>query len=145
MQAAASIWLVDDDRSIRRVLTQALETAGFAVRAFADAESALSASASSSPDLVFTDVRMGELDGLGFLRKLRRESPVPVIVMSAYTDLETTVAAFSDGAIDYLPKPFDLDRAVDLAQRHLPTSTAIPQPKLRSAGLIGDTPGMVRL
>jgi two-component system, NtrC family, nitrogen regulation response regulator GlnG len=124
----ALIWLVDDDKSIRFVLEQALLDAGFQVRAFADAESALLAwqsghvssqeASQDRPALVFTDVRMREMDGLQLLKALRQEQPaLPVVVMSAYSDLASTVAAFDRGALDFLPKPFDIDDAIALAQR----------------------------
>ncbi|MCU0757227.1 MAG: nitrogen regulation protein NR(I) [Xanthomonadales bacterium] len=137
-----TVWLVDDDRSIRTVLTRALREAGFVVQSFEAAAPALAAlDEADPPGLLFTDVRMPGQDGLAFLKRLRRQYPsLPVVVMSAYTDLATTVGAFSEGAFEYLPKPFDLDDAVEIARRALDPdgAAALELP----AGLIGDSPAM---
>ncbi|RYD15869.1 MAG: nitrogen regulation protein NR(I) [Lysobacteraceae bacterium] len=118
--SAARIWVVDDDRAVRIVLAAALREAGWDPREFADAESALAALREGVPDLVFTDVRMPGLDGFGLLGRLAACEPRPcVIVMSAYTDIASTAAAYRAGAFDFLPKPFDLDDAVAAARRAL--------------------------
>jgi two-component system nitrogen regulation response regulator GlnG len=137
-----TVWLVDDDRSIRTVLTRALREAGFVVQSFEAAAPALAAlDAQDTPGLIFTDVRMPGQDGLAFLKRVRREYPtLPVVVMSAYTDLATTVGAFSEGAFEYLPKPFDLDDAVEIARRALDPDGAVALEL--PAGLIGDSPAM---
>ena len=118
---SASIWVVDDDRSVRFVLSEALRQAGFAVQAFDGATAALSALDSEPlPQLVFTDVRMPDLDGLQFLAALKARAPdLPVIVMSAWTDVASTAGAFRGGAHEFLSKPFDLDEAVALARRSM--------------------------
>jgi two-component system nitrogen regulation response regulator GlnG len=119
---APAVWVVDDDRSVRYVLAEALRDAGYRVHAFADADAAMAAIADAeSPDLVFTDVRMPGTGGLDFLAALRKRTPeLPVVVMSAYPAIATTAGAFRGGAHDYLAKPFDLDAAVALAARALP-------------------------
>jgi two-component system nitrogen regulation response regulator GlnG len=121
------IWIVDDDRSVRFVLATALRDAGYEVDAFENAADALSALRTRrvrdlpTPDLLFTDVRMPGDDGLVLLEKLKAAHPdLPVIVMSAYTDIASTAGAFRGGAHDFLSKPFDLDDAVALAGRALP-------------------------
>lgn len=116
------IWVVDDDRSVRFVLATALRDAGYAVDGFDSAASALDALQSrGAPDLLFTDVRMPGDDGLVLLDKLKHAHPqLPVIVMSAYTDVASTAGAFRGGAHEFLSKPFDLDDAVALAARTLP-------------------------
>ncbi|AVP96566.1 nitrogen regulation protein NR(I) [Ahniella affigens] len=114
------IWLIDDDRSVRFVLAEALRDAGYMVRDFDNAKAALSVLPHARPGAVFTDVRMPGMDGIAFLEVLKREhADVPVVVMSAYTDVASTSAAFKGGAFDFLPKPFDLDAAVRLADRAL--------------------------
>jgi two-component system nitrogen regulation response regulator GlnG len=114
----SEIWLIDDDRSVRFVLAEALRDAGFMVRDFDNARAALSVLPHAQPAAVFTDVRMPGTDGFAFLEALKREhAEVPVIVMSAYTDVASTSAAFKGGAFDFLPKPFDLEQAVALAVR----------------------------
>src|SRR5688572_403749 len=145
------LWVVDDDRAVRFVLAQALRDAGYTVQAFDGATQALAALAGgeAAPDLVFTDVRMPGVDGLAFLDALKSRDPqLPVIVMSAYTDVASTAGAFRGGAHEFLSKPFDLDDAVALAARALPDAGAdqaaagVAAPSQGSAELIGDTPAM---
>jgi two-component system nitrogen regulation response regulator GlnG len=121
---AARIWVVDDDHGVRFVLATALREAGYAVEGFDSAQAALAALQSKQvPDLLFTDVRMPGDDGLVLLERLKSRHPaLPVIVMSAYTDLASTAGAFRGGAHEFLSKPFDLDHAVALAARALPES-----------------------
>jgi len=113
------IWIADDDRNVRFVLAAALRDAGHAVREFDSAEAVRDALRTHPPALLITDVRMPGEDGLALLRDLRQHGGVPVIVMSAYTDVATTAAAYRAGAVDYLAKPFDLDQAVEAAERVL--------------------------
>ncbi len=145
------LWVVDDDRAVRFVLAEALRDAGYAVSAFEGAAQALAALESDepTPDLVFTDVRMPGLDGLGFLDALKARRPLlPVVVMSAYTDVSSTAGAFRGGAHEFLSKPFDLDEAVALAARALPEHAETPAPAATpeiGAELTGDTPPMREL
>ena len=122
------IWVVDDDRSVRYVLATALREAGHRVDAFENADDALAAlEAQGAPDVLFTDVRMPGDTGLVLLDKLKVAHPqLPVIVMSAYTDIASTAGAFRGGAYEFLSKPFDLDAAVALAARALP-ERALPE------------------
>jgi two-component system nitrogen regulation response regulator GlnG len=141
------VWIVDDDRSVRFVLAAALREAGYAVEAFEGAADALAAlHARGAPDLLFTDVRMPGDDGLALLDKLKAAQPrLPVVVMSAYTDVASTAGAFRGGAHEFLSKPFDLDDAVAVAARALPASEAeavrAPAPATDDL-LVGDTPAM---
>src|SRR5690348_6818043 len=119
------IWLVDDDRGVRLVLSTALRNAGFEVIEFDDAEAALRALQRGAPALLITDVRLPRADGLHLLSAAKALRPeLPVIVMSAWTDVGSTAAAFRAGAFDYLPKPFDLEQAVASAQRALESAPA---------------------
>jgi two-component system nitrogen regulation response regulator GlnG len=143
------IWVVDDDRSVRFVLSTALRDAGYAVDGFDSASAALQALAQRpTPDLLFTDVRMPGDDGLVLLDRLKSAHPqLPVIVMSAYTDVASTAGAFRGGAHEFLSKPFDLDDVVALAARTLPEAGTEQSPTVEhasegSAQLIGDTPAM---
>ncbi|HET9835409.1 MAG TPA: nitrogen regulation protein NR(I) [Rhodanobacteraceae bacterium] len=114
------IWLVDDDRGVRLVLGTALRNAGFALTEFDNAEAAQRALQTGAPALLITDVRLPQADGLHLLSAAKALHPdLPVIVMSAWTDVGSTAAAFRAGAFDYLPKPFDLEQAVASAQRAL--------------------------
>lgn len=111
-------YVVDDDKSIRWVLEKALGQAGAEVSCFADAESALTAIAAGQPDVVITDVRMPGISGLELLDRLHKEQPeLPVIVTTAHSDLDSAVSAYEGGAFEYLPKPFDVNVAVELVER----------------------------
>ncbi len=130
---AQRIWVVDDDRAVRFVLCTALREAGYQVVDFDSAAAALQALGEGAPPaLLFTDVRMPGDDGLVLLDKLKAALPqLPVVVMSAYTDVASTAGAFRGGAHEFLSKPFDLDDAVALAQRVLPAvapALAAPSP-----------------
>jgi two-component system nitrogen regulation response regulator GlnG len=146
-QASASgggVWLVDDDRSIRFVLAEALRDAGLAVREFGDAANVRAALRESRPALLLTDVRMSGEDGLALLADLHAQGVGPVIVMSAYTDVATTAAAYRAGAVDYLAKPFDLDHAVDMVRRALAEQPPAPAPAapVHAHALLGESAPM---
>ena len=154
MPESKRVWVVDDDRAVRYVLSEALREAGYRVQSWDSARAALEALESEAPPaLVFTDVRMPGLDGLGFLDALKAKRPqLPVIVMSAYTDVASTAGAFRGGAHEFLSKPFDLDEAVALAARALPQvendRDALASPDeadVARAELIGETPAMREL
>ncbi|HKJ72056.1 MAG TPA: nitrogen regulation protein NR(I) [Gammaproteobacteria bacterium] len=141
-----NVWVIDDDPSIRWVLEKALSEADMDVRAFESAEDLRRALAHERPDLVISDVRMPGEDGFALLRRIREQEPgLPVILTTAYSDMDAAVSAFEEGAFEYLPKPFDVAEAVSLA-RH-----AIAQaPAAESAGeeseerpeIIGEAPAM---
>ena len=117
-----SVWLIDDDQSIRWVLERALTSAEFAVTVFETASSALSRykriPASERPQLILTDIRMPGISGFELLKQIKNvDSKQPVIIMTAYSDLDTTVQGYQQGAFEYLPKPFDIDEAIELVTR----------------------------
>ena len=117
-----SIWVIDDDQSMRWVLTKTLTNNGYRVTAFESGSVALAsfkrAEPGERPDLIITDVRMPGINGFELLKQIKNFSPnTPIIVMTAYTDLDTTVQAFHEGAFEYLPKPFDIDDAIELVAR----------------------------
>ncbi|WP_374248303.1 nitrogen regulation protein NR(I) [Thermomonas sp.] len=153
MADAAQVWVVDDDRSVRFVLAAALGEAGFRVTAFADAGEVLAAlAAGRAPDLLLTDVRMPGDSGLVLLDRLKEALPrLPVIVMSAHTDVASTAGAFRGGAQEFLSKPFDLDAAVALVHRTLPARHAMPVAAPAAAppeplpALVGQAPAMREL
>ncbi|WP_425601669.1 nitrogen regulation protein NR(I) [Dyella subtropica] len=140
------IWIADDDRGVRFVLAEALRDAGLPVREFGDAASVREAFREARPALLLTDVRMPGEDGLALLNELKTQGIGPVIVMSAFTDVATTAAAYRAGAADYLAKPFDLDQAVAAVQRALadvPAASA-PAPALVAPthALLGESAAM---
>lgn len=124
------IWVVDDDRAVRFVLAQALRDAGYAVQEFADAGTVLDTlDAEGPPALLFTDVRMPGVDGLVLLQAVKTRHPdLPVVVVSAFTDVSSTAAAFRGGAQDFLSKPFDLDAATATAARLLQVAAPEAEP-----------------
>ena len=119
---AHEVWIIDDDQSMRWVLEKTLINNGYAVHAFESGSVALAsfkrAPLKQRPHLVITDVRMPGINGFELMRQIRNISPqTPIIVMTAYTDLDTTQQSFEEGAFEYLPKPFDIDDALDLVAR----------------------------
>ncbi|CAM4068833.1 nitrogen regulation protein NR(I) [Roseateles saccharophilus] len=113
-----SIWVVDDDHSIRFVLEKALAREGLPVRSFSNARDMLAALDDDAPQVLVSDIRMPGGSGLELLAKVKARLPaLPVIIMTAYSDLDSAVSAFQGGAFEYLPKPFDLPRAVELIRR----------------------------
>ena len=117
------VWIVDDDRSIRWVIEKALSREGIAFNSFSSAQDALHALSDDAPEVLVSDIRMPGLSGLELLQTVKQRHPaVPVIVMTAYSDLDSAVAAFQGGAYEYLPKPFDIDQAVELIRRALDES-----------------------
>lgn len=139
------IWIADDDRGVRFVLAEALRDAGHTVREFSAGDAVRAALAEGKPGLLVTDVRMPGEDGLRLLEDLTRRNIGPVIVMSAYTDVATTAAAYRAGAADYLAKPFDLDRAVEAVERTLAIAheeVIVPAPSGHAHALMGESPAM---
>ncbi len=111
-------WIVDDDQSVRWVLEKALKQADIDTRSFERAEHLLEAIDEGAPDVLVTDVRMPGMSGIALLERLRSTRPdLPIIVITAHSDLENAVAAYKGGAFEYLPKPFDIDEAVELVRK----------------------------
>jgi two-component system nitrogen regulation response regulator GlnG len=119
----ATAWIVDDDRSIRWVLEKALEANDISVRVFENADSVVAEFAAADvalPDVLISDIRMPGMNGLELLSQIKNDYPnLPVIIMTAYSDLDSAVSVYEGGAFEYLPKPFDVDEAVELVQRAL--------------------------
>ena len=140
------VWIIDDDRSIRWVLEKALEREKIDYKSFASADEALSELKHDTPQIVLSDIRMPGTSGLDLLQNLRDRFPsLPVIIMTAYSDLESAVSSFQGGAFEYLPKPFDIDHAVDLVRRALVQSKhktqAVEEYKI-SVDILGQAPAM---
>jgi two-component system, NtrC family, nitrogen regulation response regulator GlnG len=141
-----NVWLVDDDASIRWVLERALRQGGMSPTAFDQADTALAALRRDRPDVLITDIRMPGRSGLELLTQIRASQPeLPVIVMTAHSDLDSAVAAYQGGAFEYLPKPFDIDQAVDLVRRAAQQRSAAPEPAYearRIPEMLGQAPAM---
>src|SRR5215471_21314798 len=118
------VWVIDDDRSIRWVFEKALAREGIPFKTFAQATEAMDAlDSSGAPQVLVSDIRMPGASGLDLLQNVKQRFPdLPVIIMTAYSDLESAVAAFQGGAFEYLPKPFDVDHAVELVRRAIEES-----------------------
>jgi two-component system nitrogen regulation response regulator GlnG len=117
------IWVVDDDKSIRWVLEKALARENIPCRLFAGAAEAIEALGGDVPQVLVSDIRMPGASGLDLLAAIKQRHPgLPVIIMTAYSDLESAVAAFQGGAFEYLPKPFDIENAIDLIRRAIDES-----------------------
>jgi two-component system nitrogen regulation response regulator GlnG len=140
------VWIIDDDRSIRWVFEKALEREGIAHRTFSTAQDALDRLPEETPQVVVSDIRMPGITGLEFMQQLKARLPsTPVIIMTAYSDLESAVAAFQGGAFEYLPKPFDVDHAVELVRRAIDESRRQIQPPpvdTEAPEILGQAPAM---
>ena len=148
MSTANRVWVADDEKSIRWVLDKALSKEGISVTCFESAEALLTEIDSSQPDVVVSDIRMGGMDGLALLSRLREQHPdVPVIVMTAHSDLDSAVASIQGGAFEYIPKPFEVDEAVSIVKRALiehtrATSDPAAPSQQQPAEIIGKAPAM---
>ncbi len=140
------VWIVDDDKSIRWVFEKALARTDLIFRTFSSAPEALNALSHEQPQVVVSDIRMPNGSGLDFLAELKEKYPdIPVIIMTAYSDLESAVAAFQGGAFEYLAKPFDVDHAIDIIKRALEESIrqAVSDVTLEETPeIIGQAPAM---
>ncbi len=148
----AEIWLIDDDASIRYVLTEAMQDAGLLVRSFEQANAALAAlKIDALPALIITDIRMPGTSGIDFLEVVKKAHPnLPMIVMSAFTDIANTASAYRGGAFEYISKPFDLDDVLALIEKALPKTSKLEvkvsaESVASEAALIGQTPAMREL
>lgn len=148
MKTTGNVWVVDDDRSIRWVLDKALTSAGLAITLFEGADQLLNKLSHEQPDAIISDIRMPGMDGLEMLDRIHKEHPtLPIIIMTAHSDLDSAVASYRGGAFEYLPKPFDVDDAVALVSRavvhaHEQRETAPPLLETDTAEIIGEAPAM---
>ncbi len=146
----STIWIIDDDQSMRWVLEKTLVNNGYQVTAFESGSVALASfkrvSLEERPELIITDVRMPGINGFELMKQIKNISPqTPIIVMTAYTDLDTTQQTFEEGAFEYLPKPFDIDDALELVARACEQSSdsgEVPAPAPTESG---DWQGPLRL
>jgi two-component system nitrogen regulation response regulator GlnG len=148
MSANNSVWILDDDRSIRWVLEKSLSKNGLETTSFETGDDLLKRLSVESPDAIISDIRMPGINGLELLSSIQESHPeLPVIIMTAHSDLDSAVASYSRGAFEYLPKPFDVDEAVAMTQRALEhardKSQAMPVEKAETTQeIIGEAPAM---
>ncbi len=146
MSRVPRIWVIDDDRSIRWVLERALRQEQLDVTSFSNGVGVMDALERERPDVIVSDIRMPGIDGLELLRQITAKYPdLPVIIMTAHSDLDSAVSAFHGGAFEYLPKPFDIDEAVDQVRRACRRDDAAAptlEPLEHSPDIIGEAPSM---
>ena len=145
MIRANEVWIVDDDETIRIVLDRALAERGYRTRQFETVGSLLSQLPTEQPDVIITDIRLPDADGLTVLDQIAElGQEIPVIAMTAYSDLKQAVAAFQQGAFDYLPKPFDLDQVLSVVDRAVAQNTVqgVEPSEPSTNGLLGESPAM---
>ena len=148
MNDKASVWVVDDDHSIRWVMEKALSRNQFQVRSFESAGDLLDNLDRDPPEVIISDIRMPGISGLELLKRIHDESPnIPIIITTAHSDLDSAVSAYQGGAFEYLPKPFDIDELVSVTQRAVTFSREQQQPPVSDAVLvhtdiIGEAPAM---
>jgi two-component system nitrogen regulation response regulator GlnG len=143
----STVWIVDDDASIRWVLAKALTGAGYDVESYDNAETTLSMLQEKKPDVVMTDIRMPGMSGLELAEQIQlRAEGVPTIIMTAHTDLESALSSYQSGAFEYLPKPFDIDEVLNLVSRALDQTGAANVPANAELpaqdDIIGEAPAM---
>ena len=148
MSRSETVWIVDDDRSIRWVLEKALQQEGMITQSFDSADGVMSRLARQQPDVIISDIRMPGASGLDLLARIREQHPrLPVIIMTAHSDLDSAVASYQGGAFEYLPKPFDVDEAVALVKRanqhaQEQQNQQAPPALTRTPEIIGEAPAM---
>ena len=151
MSASPTVWIIDDDRSIRWVLERALKQADIQTESFDSGDTIMERLARQEPEAIISDIRMPGIDGISLLREIAKQHPqVPVIIMTAHSDLESAVSSYQTGAFEYLPKPFDVDEALELVQRAIDfnreqrstASASNGERKGEDAEIIGEAPAM---
>ena len=146
MTNLTQVWVIDDDRSMRWVLERALRQADMDVTSFSNGVGIMDALQRDRPDVILSDIRMPGIDGLDLLQQITSRHPdLPVIIMTAHSDLDSAVSAFHGGAFEYLPKPFDLDDAVDQVRRacrHQEQTNTQALPLEHSPDIIGEAASM---
>ncbi|MFC3094553.1 nitrogen regulation protein NR(I) [Alteromonas sediminis] len=143
------VWIVDDDSSIRWVLQKALQAANIECVTFENPQDVLlQLDAGQSPEVIISDIRMPQQDGMSLMKDIHQQYPhIPIIIMTAHSDLDSAVKAYQKGAFEYLPKPFDIDEAVSLTQRALAHArenkqTIAPEEHSSQTEIIGEAPAM---
>jgi len=151
MTENATVWIIDDDRSIRWVLDRALSQACMTTVSFESGEGVLARLETEVPDAIISDIRMPGIDGISLLKSIGQDYPdVPVIIMTAHSDLDSAVSSYQTGAFEYLPKPFDVDEALELLRRAIEHSrerrstsrAANVEARGENAEIIGEAPAM---
>ena len=141
------VWILDDDKSIRWVFEKALDSANLSYKTFANTNEAINQFNHEKPSVIISDIRMPGETGLVFLTKVSEKFPeIPIIIMTAYSDLDTAVAAFQKGAFEYIAKPFDIDQSIEVIKKALVKAHGLNKKISESTSLmpeiIGQSPSM---
>ncbi len=146
MPMAKCVWIIDDDPGIRYVLGEYFASHNIPAETFAGGRELATALTERRPDLVMADIRLDGENGLDLMRQLQADHPgLPVIIMTAYSDLDSAVRAFQGGAFEFLAKPFDLDEVGRLVEKALQSAPDSAEKSVRNAGMIGSSPAFQQL
>ena len=137
------IWIADDDEAIRMVLEEGLRSADLEIVTFADAESLIHALNNDKPDLIISDIKMPGMHGYDLLKHIKNNyEKLPVIIMTAFTDMQAAIDSYGGGAFEYIPKPFDLEEAIIIVKKALEESKETKPKKVSKSEIIGSAPSM---
>ena len=137
------IWIADDDEAIRIVLEEGLKSAGLEIATFADGESLIDALNKDKPDLIISDIKMPGMHGYDLLKHIKNNyEKLPVIIMTAFTDMQAAIDAYGGGAFEYIPKPFDLEEAISTVKKALEEQKEAKPKKVSKSEIIGSAPSM---
>tara|TARA_B100000700_G_scaffold184046_1_gene202962 strand:+ start:3406 stop:4794 length:1389 start_codon:yes stop_codon:yes gene_type:complete len=142
-QKVPKVWIADDDEAIRMVLEEGLKSAGLEIVTFADGESLIDALNTGKPDLIISDIKMPGMHGYDLLKHIKNNyDKLPVIIMTAFTDMEAAIDSYGGGAFEYIPKPFDLEEAIITVQKALEEHKEVKSKKISKSEIIGSAPSM---
>ena len=137
------IWIADDDEAIRMVLEEGLKSAGLEIVTFADGEALIDALSEDKPDLIISDIKMPGMNGYDLLKHIKNNyDKLPVIIMTAFTDMQAAIDAYGGGAFEYIPKPFDLEEAIITVKKALEEHKEAKPKKVSKSEIIGSAPSM---
>ena len=137
------IWIADDDEAIRMVLEEGLKSAGLEIVTFADGESLIEALNEGKPDLIISDIKMPGMHGYDLLKHIKNNyEKLPVIIMTAFTDMQAAIDSYGGGAFEYIPKPFDLEEAIVTVKKALEEHKEAKPKKISKSEIIGSAPSM---
>ncbi|MDA9140600.1 nitrogen regulation protein NR(I) [Gammaproteobacteria bacterium] len=137
------IWIADDDEAIRMVLEEGLKSAGLEIVTFADGEALIDALSKDKPDLIISDIKMPGMHGYDLLKHIKNNyDKLPVIIMTAFTDMQAAIDAYGGGAFEYIPKPFDLEEAIITVKKALEEHKEAKPKKVSKSEIIGSAPSM---
>ena len=137
------IWIADDDEAIRIVLEEGLKSTGLEISTYADGESLIMALEDDKPDLIISDIKMPGMHGYDLLKHIKNNyEKLPVIIMTAFTDMQAAIDAYGGGAFEYIPKPFDLEEAIAIVKKALDENKETKPKKASKSEIIGSAASM---